>query len=105
MIHTSGAVIEQLSLTIETMVKCCHAGPCNKKCEYVLMQTYWEMGTYSHSGTVLYLHYHKVYSPVKVSFKIFIYCNYDQAISHRADFFYIIEAHDILSEEKNREKR
>ena len=26
-IHTFGAVIEQLSLTIEIMVKCSHAGP------------------------------------------------------------------------------
>ena len=98
-----------LSRDVLSGSQCSHAGPFNKKCEYVLMQTYWEMGTYSHSGTVLYLHYHKVSdncsSPVKVSFKIFIYCNYDQAISHRADFFYIIEAQDILSEEKNREKR
>ena len=30
MIHTFGAVIEQLSLTIEIMVKCSHAGPSNK---------------------------------------------------------------------------
>ena len=29
-IHTFGAVIEQLSLTIEIMVKCSHAGPSNK---------------------------------------------------------------------------
>ena len=29
-IHTIGAVIEQLSLAIEIMVKCSHAGPCNK---------------------------------------------------------------------------
>ena len=27
-----------------------------KKCEYVLMQLYWEMGTYSHSGIEIYLH-------------------------------------------------
>ena len=30
MIHTFGAVIEQLSLTIEIMVKCSHAGSSNK---------------------------------------------------------------------------
>ena len=29
-IHTFGAVIEQLSLTIEIMVKCSHAGPSHK---------------------------------------------------------------------------
>ena len=29
-IHTFGAVIEQLPLTIEIMVKCSHAGPSNK---------------------------------------------------------------------------
>ena len=29
-IHTFGAVIEQLSLAIEIMVKCSHAGPSNK---------------------------------------------------------------------------
>ena len=49
MIHTFGAVIEQLSLAFEIMVKCSHAGP-----EYILMQLYWEMGTYSHSGIELY---------------------------------------------------
>ena len=30
LIHTFGAVIEQLSLTIEIMVKCSHAGLSNK---------------------------------------------------------------------------
>ena len=29
-IHTFGAVIEQLSLAFEIMVKCSHAGPSNK---------------------------------------------------------------------------
>ena len=29
-IHTFGAVIEQLSLAIEIMVKCSHAGPSSK---------------------------------------------------------------------------
>ena len=29
-IHTFGAVIEQLSLAFEIMVKCSHAGPCYK---------------------------------------------------------------------------
>ena len=29
-IHTCGAVIEQLSLAFEIMVKCSHAGPSNK---------------------------------------------------------------------------
>ena len=29
-IHTFGAVIEQLYLAFEIMVKCSHAGPCNK---------------------------------------------------------------------------
>ena len=29
-IHTFGAVIEQLALAIEIIVKCSHAGPCNK---------------------------------------------------------------------------
>ena len=51
MIHTSGAVIEQLSLAFEIMVKWSHAGPSNKR-----MQLYWEMGTFSHSGIELYIH-------------------------------------------------
>ena len=60
MIHTFGAVIEQSSLAFEIMVKCSHAGPSSnksvKKCEYILMQLYWEMGSYSHSGIEIYLH-------------------------------------------------
>ena len=48
-IHTFGAVIEQLSLTIEIMVK----GP-----KYILMQYYWEMGTYLHSEIDLYVYIH-----------------------------------------------
>ena len=48
---------------IEIMVKCSHhARTSNKKCEKILMQLYWEIGTYSHSGIELYIHYHKVYS-------------------------------------------
>ena len=47
-IHTFGAVIEQLSLTIEIMVKCSHAGPSNKSVKVLL--GIWEMGTYLHSG-------------------------------------------------------
>ena len=54
MIHTFGAVIEQLSLAIEITVKCSHAEL--QKCEYILMQSIWEMGTYSHSGIELYIH-------------------------------------------------
>ena len=51
-IHTFGAVIEQLSLAIEIMVKCSHAGPSNK---IVIIFSYsrigkQKMGTYSHSG-------------------------------------------------------
>ena len=53
-IHTFGAVIEQLSLAFEIKVKCSHACLSNK-CEYILMQLYWEMGTYSHSR-IEYIH-------------------------------------------------
>ena len=55
MIHTFGAVIEQLYFAFESMVKCSHAGLSNK-CEYILMQLYLKMGTYSHSGIELYIH-------------------------------------------------
>ena len=55
-IHTFGAVIEQLSLTIEIMVKCRHAGPSNKIVKVLL--GIWEMGTYYHSGIELHAFIH-----------------------------------------------
>ena len=57
-IHTFGAVIEQFSLTIEIMVKCCcsHAGPSNKSVKVLL--GIWEMGTYSHLGIELHVFIH-----------------------------------------------
>ena len=49
------------------------------------MQLYWEMGTYSH------------YLPIKVSFKIFIYCLNDLTSNKiQSGFVYIIEAQDIF---------
>ena len=51
-IHTFRGVIEQLSLTIEIMVKCSHAGPCNKSVNSNAVL----LGNYSHSGIELYMH-------------------------------------------------
>ena len=52
------------------------------------MQLYWEMGTYSHSG---------IESPIKVSFKSFIYCQYDLTSNKtQSGCVYIIEAKDIF---------
>ena len=56
------------------------------------------MGTYSNSGIDTYMH--KVYSglrsPIKVSFKMFIYCQYGQAIRLKSGFVYMIETQDIF---------
>ena len=46
-IHTFGALIEQLSLAIEILVKYSHAGPSINKSVTILMQSYnigkWEL--------------------------------------------------------------
>ena len=68
MIHTFGAVIEQLSLAIEILIKCSHPGPSNKsvkRSQYSHIGNR-EMGTYSHSGIELNMHYHKVYSGLSI---------------------------------------
>ena len=45
MIHTFEAVIEQLSLTFEIMVKCSHDGPSNKSVNifYAVLLGKWEL--------------------------------------------------------------
>ena len=67
------------------------------------MQSYREMGTYSHSGIELYTHYHKVYLGLsiiqlitihqsKLAFKFsFQSCQYDQAIRPRVDLFILLK--------------
>ena len=52
------------------------------------------MGTYSHSGIELYIHTVSLLnnsSPIKDSFKMFIYCQYVQAIRFRVDSFILLK--------------